>query len=511
MNRHQTMVLGSALRVVSLLLNIATAFFVMPYVVHSLGDRLYGYWALIGALVGYYGLLDLGIVSAVQFQVARALGQEDPDLANRSISTAFFAFLALGSAALVITAVLSLTARFFFHTTEDIWLFRKVLLIMGVGFAVGFPGRVFVGVLSAHLRWDLIASADIGFLVVRTFLIVVGIRSGGGLVFLAAVNVAIDVVSIGVQFLVLNHIHQGLNISLKLASRVLLQQLMTYGGWASIIKLADQLRFSVDGWVVGIFVGVTSVTHYSISSRLSLSFMGLIVALLGILSPWFSHMLGSKDYVGIRRVFSLGTKISASVSTIVAACLLLYGYPFISHWMGIQYTDAYWPLVILVIAIYSDVSQVPLVSYLYGVSKHGFLAKITLGEGLINFALSVYLGRNYGMVGVAIGTLVPMLVAKLCILPVYACRQLNLNLAEYYVKILIRPAILSVLAVVVPWALVFRHVATTSIMSVVLLIIAQGFLAVSAMFIILLTSTEKSQILRQLSSAKKTQELATIT
>ncbi len=508
MNRHRTIVLGSGLRVVGLILNIAAAFFVMPFVVHSLGDRLYGYWALVGALVGYYGLLDLGIVSAVQFQVASALGKQDLNLANRSISTAFFTFSALGSVALLLTVLLAVMAKFFFHSSDDIWLFRKVLLIMGIGFAVGFPGRVFVGAISAHLRWDLIAACDIGFLVARTLVIVAGIKFGGGLVFLAAVNVAADAFSIGSQILILHRIQHGLQISRKLASRSILKQLMSYGGWASIIKIADQLRFYVDGWVVGIFVGISSVTHYAIASRLSLSFMGLIIAVLGILSPWFSLMLGNKDYAGIRRVFSFGTKISASLSTIIAACLLLYGYPFIASWMGIGYIDAFWPLIILVIAVYSDVSQVPLVSYLYGVSKHGFLAKITLGEGLINFGLSIYLARRYGMTGVAIGTLIPMLIAKLCILPVYACRQLNLPLAEYYLRILAKPALFSASVVFFPWILVFRHFVTTNILSVVTLIIAQGILAVSTMFFVLLTSAERSQALSQLFSAGKARPLA---
>jgi O-antigen/teichoic acid export membrane protein len=34
--------------------------------VHNLGDRMYGLWALAGAFIGCYGLLDLGLSSAVQ-------------------------------------------------------------------------------------------------------------------------------------------------------------------------------------------------------------------------------------------------------------------------------------------------------------------------------------------------------------------------------------------------------------------------------------------------------------
>src|SRR5215472_1624989 len=73
----RTAIRGSALRVVALAATTVVAFFLMPFLVHSLGDRTYGFWALAGTILGYYGLLDLGIVSAVQFHVASAAGEKD--------------------------------------------------------------------------------------------------------------------------------------------------------------------------------------------------------------------------------------------------------------------------------------------------------------------------------------------------------------------------------------------------------------------------------------------------
>ena len=78
---------GSGLRVASLVANTLTSFLLMPFLVHHLGDRNYGFWSLAGAILGYYGILDFGIVSAVQFYVAKALGEKDVDYANRTIST----------------------------------------------------------------------------------------------------------------------------------------------------------------------------------------------------------------------------------------------------------------------------------------------------------------------------------------------------------------------------------------------------------------------------------------
>ena len=51
-----------------------TSFFLAPFIVHRLGDSAYGVWALIGSLVGYMGLLDLGVRSAVMpYGISRSL------------------------------------------------------------------------------------------------------------------------------------------------------------------------------------------------------------------------------------------------------------------------------------------------------------------------------------------------------------------------------------------------------------------------------------------------------
>ncbi|MCX5737716.1 MAG: polysaccharide biosynthesis protein, partial [Proteobacteria bacterium] len=41
--------------------NVAVAFFLTPFIVHSLGDIRYGIWSLVMSLVGYLGLADMGV------------------------------------------------------------------------------------------------------------------------------------------------------------------------------------------------------------------------------------------------------------------------------------------------------------------------------------------------------------------------------------------------------------------------------------------------------------------
>jgi O-antigen/teichoic acid export membrane protein len=493
-NQAGVVVRGSTFRVVGYAASILVSFFLMPFLVHSLGDRIYGYWALAGAILGYYGILDLGIVSAVQYHVAKALGEKDPESANRAISTSFCTFAALGSLVLLATGSIALAAGWFIANPAEAQLFRIVFLIVGIGFAVGFPGRAFIGAISAHLRWDLISGVGVMITVLRTILIVAGIKAGYGIVLLASATVAADILTYALYYLILRNIQAEFHLSFALASWRTLREVVQYSAYTLITKVSDQLRFYVNTLIVSAFVSVVAVTHYAIASRLALSFLDLMIAIMGMLAPWFSLLLGVRDYAGIRRVLAFGTKISVATSTLVACSLVLYGRGFIHAWMGASYQDAYWPLVLLVVSIFFDVAQLPSVSYMFGVSRHRFLAYQTLGEGLANAVLSLALVRSYGLIGVAMGAAIPMIVCKLFIQPVYVCRQSGIPLKKYYLDLLGRSALVPGLAMSVPWVLLFSRIVSPTLFSIGVAVGLQLLLATAFSYALLFDRGERQTI-----------------
>src|SRR5215469_2806813 len=98
---------GSALRAVNLAAQIVVAFFLTPFVIHRLGDRMYGLWALVGTFIGYYGLLDLGLGNAVSRYTARALGKGDLEECGRVFSAALQLYVALGFLVVAVSMVLA--------------------------------------------------------------------------------------------------------------------------------------------------------------------------------------------------------------------------------------------------------------------------------------------------------------------------------------------------------------------------------------------------------------------
>ncbi len=498
MEEIRRVVRGSSLRVVGLAANTLVGFFFIPFLVHNLGDRVYGFWAIIATILGYYGLLDLGIVAAVQFLVAKALGERNAAAANRAIATAFYSFAVLGIVILLITAAVAWFAPHFIADHRDVVMFRQVLVIMGVGAAIGFPGRAFIGALSAHLRWDIIASTGMAVLLLRAGSIIVLIKLGWGIVALAVATVFTDALAYGVYFVVLRRIQDQFHLSLSLAKISVLKEVLSYSAYSLILKISEQLRFYIDVLVVSGLIGVSAVTHYSVGSRLALSFRDLLIAILGILSPWFSVMLGNREYQKMRWLLAFSTKVSVTISMPIVMCLTLYGRGFIEAWMGKEYLDAYWPLVLLSWSVFFVGVQLPSSAYLYGVFKHRFLAYTGLVESLTNAGLSIYLAHHYGLVGVAMGTIIPSMAVCLVVEPVYACRQAGLSIKEFYVRIYGRAAGVTLVAMLGPWLLVFRFLARPTLFHLGAHVFCQLVIAAAAGYWFVMDKDERSHLERAL-------------
>src|SRR3954469_14718753 len=77
---------------VTFLFSAAVNFVVSPIVVRSLGETQYGAWVLLISMVGYLGLLDLGVRSAVTRYVAKFHASGDHEAAGRLYASALRIF-----------------------------------------------------------------------------------------------------------------------------------------------------------------------------------------------------------------------------------------------------------------------------------------------------------------------------------------------------------------------------------------------------------------------------------
>ena len=120
--------------------SLIISFFMMPFVIHHLGDTAYGIWILIGSLTGYLGLLDFGISSAIVKYTAQLNAKGEQHKINEFASTSFFTYSFIGLLAFCTSIIITLFFMNFFHiASRYLTLSKWIVIIVGVDVALSFP------------------------------------------------------------------------------------------------------------------------------------------------------------------------------------------------------------------------------------------------------------------------------------------------------------------------------------------------------------------------------------
>ena len=436
-SKAKKLVRSSIIGQVSFVLRVSISLFMTPFMLSHLGDHNYGLWILVASFSSFYGLLDLGLVTAVQRYLSQALGRNDENEANIVFNTSLFVFSLIGVISLLFVVCVAFLAHLFVKNASDILLFQKIVLLMGVGLALNFPMRSFWAIFPSKLRWDISINLDILNVFVKTVLIIVFFKKGYGLWALAIINFAADLMNNALNVFFSLRILPCIKISIKYFKKERVKKFLSYSIFSFISKVSGIIKFSIDTFVVSAFVGLHAVAIYSITIRLLKYFIQIISRSTGLMTPLFSVYESTNNYDAIRKYFLFVIKISSIISLLIGGLLVILGQSFIQLWVGEKYLQAYRLILILVIPFSVSLMQLPLKQLLYGISKHKFLSIAQIIEAICNLILSLILVRFWGLKGVALGTAIPLFFINTFVLPQYMCKVIDLDIRKYIFETII--------------------------------------------------------------------------
>jgi O-antigen/teichoic acid export membrane protein len=433
LSRKRSLKLNALSNWMTLAVNVAVGFLLTPFVFRSLDKPGYGIWTLVGSFVGYYGLLNLGVGSAITRYVARYAGQGDEKALNETASTAMAMFCCTGTlAALLAFFIAEPLARFFDVRPEHLDDFRRVVRIMGLATAITFPANVLGTIIRAHERFVAANGASVFTTLLRAGLVVVLLRKGWGLSGVALATLTSELAGLIANVVLCRLLTPHIRIRLSLAKLNVLGTLIAYGGVTFVIVIADIMRSNLDSLVIGKWVDMATVGIYGIAGTTIIGYMiRLVTAGLGVLTPRFAALDGHGDHAEVRRLLVRSLTVSSTLAFGASMMAIIFGKSFILWWMGRDALGAVPILWILATGGAFALAQNPAIGFMYAVNKHYLYAIATILEAIANLTLSILLVYRYGSVGVALGTLIPMLLVKVLVMPVYVSRIAGMPLLDY--------------------------------------------------------------------------------
>jgi len=429
----------------SLGINIVTGIFLSPFILHHLGDTAFGVWVLIFSVTGYYGLFDLGIRSSVVRYVSKFTATEEDEELAKVVNTSLFSYSCIGLASMVVTALLCLYVDRVFAKIppEMIPTARWLLLMVGSSVALGFPLGIFGGFLEGLQRFYILNWTNVVSTLLRTALIVVVLNRGYGLLMVAFITIILPVIASILRAAIALHL-RPVPLSFRYVDRGTFRRIAHYSSSTFLIMVAGRLKFKTDEIVIGTMLSAAAVTYFNIGNRI-VDYAGQVVTTLAqVFVPMSSQSEAKGDMNRLRKIFVVGNRVCAFIIFPICATLLILGRSVIEVWVGKKYVATSYPvLVIMIIACTLWWSQSASGRVLFGMSKHGTWAKITLIEGVANLILSIILVRPFGIIGDAFGTAIPLACSTILFMPRHVSKLLGIRLTTYLREAYVLPLLLT--------------------------------------------------------------------
>ncbi len=423
--------------------NAVIAFLLAPYIVRTLGDEVYGAWVLIGSLVGYLGLLDVGVRSAVTKYIATHHAARDHDEAGRVASAALVFFGASGLLAVGVSALMAGALLPRFDVPPSLGPVASLVLVLsGVTIAITLVTGVFGGIVVGVQRFDRMNGLSIAVALLRAAATVGALELGSGLVGLTLVQLATAGIQGAATWVMSRGLYPELRVWRRDWGRGHLRTLFTFGVTSTLLNASAMLIDYSTSAVIGAFLSVAAITPFAIAANLCFYARQVISGVSHIVGPMAGALEGRRELDRARGVLIAALRFGTLAVAPVVAVFLVQGGAFIALWMGPEYRAEGGPvLFVLGLSVLTFASFQVLTSAMIGLNRHRGMVAAFLLEAAANVALSIVLVREIGLVGVAWGTTLPRLANCLVFGPLYARRQLGVAVSSYLWQGILRPSL----------------------------------------------------------------------
>lgn len=415
-------------RYLAIAVELVIGLIMLPFNLRHLGQEAYGLWMLVGSVTIHFSVLDMGYGSAIVKFVAQYRAHKDARALNEIASTMFFLFAAIGVAAYLVVVGLAFNLDHVFKiTAEQAHTARWILLIIGLNVACNFPFSVYGGVIDGFQRYDRNNVVAIGSAAMVAVANATVLKAGYGLLPLVAATTTVRILTYFVYRMNAFRVYPPLRISAAYVRRSRLREITGFSVYSSIIDWANKLNYELDEVVIGAFLGSAPVAIWAVADRIISGTQRLTNQVNGVLFPFIVDSDTTNQNARLTRLLLEGTRLSLATVVPIAMSLIILADPLVRAWVGPTMMNSAPIIQILAIVVAMRVGNATGTTLLKGAGRVRYLAVANIATGLVNLAMSALLVRSFGLIGVAIGTLVPVAISTMFVLFPAACRRVDVS------------------------------------------------------------------------------------
>ena len=414
---------------------IIYGFIIPKVIITSFGSEVNGLVSSITQFLAYITLLESGVGPVIKASLYKPIANKDKkEIANvlrasekffRTISYVFIVYLII----LAFIYPLIISTEFSY-----IYTLSLIIIISISTFAEYYFGMTYKLYLQAEQKTYVISIIQIITYILSIVIIVI----------LAKLHCSIHLIKLISGFIfVLRPVMQNIYVKRKYQININLvdNEYKLKNKWDGLAQhIAAVIHGDTDVTILTIFSNLTEVSVYSVYYLIVKGINSIIQAFTGGIDASFGDMIAKKEQENLNRKFNIYEVFYFTTATIVYTSTIILIVPFVSiYTKGITDANYIRPIfgVLLVLSEFMWAIRLPYSSITLAAGHFKETKKGAWVEAITNIVLSIILVFKYGIIGVAIGTLVAMLIRTIEF--VYHTNKyiLNRNIFESVKKIII--------------------------------------------------------------------------
>lgn len=381
----------------------------VPPMLRAFGMELYGVLAITWMVLGHLRWLDLGFSVACAKYVARDLALEKRDDAVVWAWTALAvqaALGALGGAALWLAAPALVEVLRIDPERSGLVVFALRMFALVIPFDLA--ARSMTAVLEAAQRFAWINGFNV-LVAVWTFAVYgVGILRDGDFAAVVYGLMALKTAHLAAAYWAATRVLPGLWRPLgpgrgPVLRNLRVAEMLKFGGWVSVTTGLGPLLLYFDRWVISTMRGVGVLPLYMVPFQILWSLSVVPSSLSLPLFPAFSMMEASTSWERIERIFIQAHRYLLLGLAPILFTLFVWAPELLRLWIDPSFAaQAAGPFRVLIVGFGVGLFAPLTGALVNGAGRPDIIAKIYLVELPLNVALTLFLVREYGVIGAAL-------------------------------------------------------------------------------------------------------------
>lgn len=413
---------------------IVIAFVLTPYIVTKLGVVTYGIWSLMISVIGYLGLIDIGIRGSVGRYINHYLALNDHHAVSEVVGTSTIFLTALSILAGIAAFILAENFSIIFPKTppELIGEIRSALPLLALGLWLSFISSILGNLLAAKEALYLTNGYSLVTLVFRSVAIYFVLNADQGIHSLVMATLGASVLGAFLTMWSVRQVFASEMPNFFLFSITRLREMWRFG-LASFVARTSSTMANDSAPIIGMWIlGPEAVAIYSIALTLTQNARRVLDQAGSAIFPSVMKAGAIKDFPGLRTLYLRFMDISFAIGSLVFVGLIVFGGDFLKLWVGPAYADGTMVVGILAFGylMSSASSTGPLT--LASLDRINITMGISLVEAIACIVLTAALPGIFGLglAGMALGSTLPRLFSSCMIYPWLSIQSLGSELQK---------------------------------------------------------------------------------